>query len=61
MRKFLSLDLQEIRTELRTREFVRSSEALGPTREIFRTKEHGYRRVEDSVFLHVMNFEAGQP
>lgn len=61
MRKFLSLDLQEVRTELLTRQFVRSSEALGPTQEIFHTKEHGYRRIGDSVFLHVMNFETGQP
>ncbi|MCO5063892.1 MAG: AraC family transcriptional regulator [Rhizobiaceae bacterium] len=61
MHKFLSLDLQEIRTELLTKKFVRSSEVLGPTEEIFVTKEHGYRHIGDPVFLHVMSFEAGQP
>ncbi len=61
MRKFLTLDLQEVRSELLTKDFVRSSEALGPTEDVFRTKEHGYLRVEDSIFLHILNFEAGQP
>ncbi|RVG73120.1 helix-turn-helix domain-containing protein [Sinorhizobium meliloti] len=61
MRKFLSLDLQEMRSELLTKDFVHSSEALGPTEAVFRTKVHGYRRVEDSVFLHILNFEVGQP
>ena len=61
MRKFLTLDLQEVRSELLTKDFVRSSEALGPTEDVFRTKEHGYRRVDNSVFLHILNFEAGQP
>ncbi|WP_426412394.1 helix-turn-helix transcriptional regulator [Bradyrhizobium ganzhouense] len=32
---------------------------LGPTENIFKTKEHGYRRVDDAAFLHVMHFEAG--
>jgi AraC family transcriptional activator of pyochelin receptor len=61
MRKFLTLDLQEVRSELLTKDFVRSSEALGPTEDVFRTKEHGYRRIENSVFLHILNFEAGRP
>lgn len=61
MRKFFTLDLQEMRSELLTKEFVHSSEALGPTEGVFRTRVHGYRRIEDSVFLHVLNFEAGQP
>lgn len=61
MRRFLSLDLQEVRSELLTKDYVRSSEALGPTKDVFRTREHGYRRVEDPVFLHIMDFEAGQP
>jgi AraC-like DNA-binding protein len=60
MHKLLTLDLREVQRELLRKDFVRSSEALGPTETIFRTKEHGYRRIEDSVFLHVLNFEAGQ-
>ena len=32
---------------------------LGPTESIFKTKQHGYRRVDDATFLHVMDFEAG--
>ena len=61
MRKFLTLDLQEVRSELLTKDFVRSSEALGPTEDVFRTREHGYRHVEDPVLLHVLNFETAQP
>ena len=61
MRKFLTLDLQEVRSELLTRDFVRSSEALGPTEDVFLTNQHGYHRVEDRLFLHIMNFEAGRP
>lgn len=35
MRKFLTLDLQEVRNELLTKDFVRSSEILGPTEDLF--------------------------
>lgn len=55
------LDLRSIQDELRQRDFIRSSEALGPTREVFGTNEHGYRRIDDSTFLHVMNFETFRP
>lgn len=60
MHKLLTLDLREVQRELLRKDFVRSSEALGPTETIFRTKEHGYRRIDESIFLHVLNFEAGQ-
>jgi len=60
MRRLLTLDFQEMRSELLKKSFVRSSEALGSTEDIFRTREHGYRRVDDAVFCHVMNFEVGQ-
>ncbi|MFI0847259.1 helix-turn-helix transcriptional regulator [Mesorhizobium sp. IMUNJ 23232] len=61
MHKLLTLDLREVQRELLRKNFVRSSEALGPTETIFRTKEHGYRRIDDSILLHVLNFEAGRP
>jgi AraC family transcriptional regulator, transcriptional activator of the genes for pyochelin and ferripyochelin receptors len=59
MHKSLDIDFRAIQSQLRARDFVRSSEMLGPTESIFRTKEHGYRRVDDAAILHVMDFEAG--
>lgn len=61
MRRLLTLDLQEVRSALRKQPFVRSSDALGPTDDVFRARDHGYRSIDDGVFCHVMNFEAGQP
>ena len=55
----LDIDFRAIQSQLRGRNFVRSSEMLGPTESIFKTKQHGYRRVDDATFLHVMDFEAG--
>jgi len=59
MHKSLDVDFRAIQSQLRGRDFVRSSEMLGPTESIFKTKQHGYRRVDDATFLHVMDFEAG--
>jgi AraC family transcriptional regulator, transcriptional activator of the genes for pyochelin and ferripyochelin receptors len=59
MHRSLDIDFRVIEDQLRGRNFVRSSEMLGPTENIFKTKEHGYRRVDDAAFLHVMHFEAG--
>jgi len=61
MHKSLDLDFSAIQSQLRRRDFVRSSEMLGPTESIFKTREHGYRRIDDSSFLHVMDFEVGRP
>jgi len=61
MYRRLELDLRIIQNELRGKDFVHSSQALGPTDEVFVTPEHGYRRIDDSVFLHVLDFVAGQP
>ena len=58
MHKSLDIDFRAIQSQLRARDFVRSSEMLGPTESIFKTKEHGYRRVDDATILHVMDFEA---
>ena len=59
MYKSLDVDFRAIQSQLRGRDFVRSSEMLGPTENIFKTKQHGYRRVDDATFLHVMDFEVG--
>lgn len=61
MYRRLELDLRAVQNELRSKDFVYSSEALGPTGEFFLTKEHGYRRIDDCVFLHVLDFVVGQP
>ena len=61
MYRRLELDLRIIRNELRGKDFVHSRQALGPTDEVFVTGEHGYRRIDDSVFLHVLDFVAVQP
>ncbi|MFS8112355.1 AraC family transcriptional regulator [Rhizobium jaguaris] len=59
--KSLELDLRGIQSELRHSEFVRISDALGPTEGILRTREHGYyRRIDDFIFLYVQNFEVLQ-
>ena len=58
MHKSLDIDFRAIQSQLSARDFVRSSEMLGPTESIFKTKEHGYRRVDDATILHVMDFEA---
>src|SRR5215813_2401186 len=61
MHRSLDIDFRAIQTQLCGRDFIRSSEMLGPTESIFKTKEHGYRRVDDATFLHVMDFEVGRP
>jgi AraC family transcriptional activator of pyochelin receptor len=61
MNKSLDLDFRAIQSRLCGRDFVRSSEILGQTESIFKTREHGYRRVDDATFLHVMDFEVGRP
>ncbi|MEK1886392.1 MAG: AraC family transcriptional regulator [Phyllobacterium sp.] len=61
MRKTLELDFRTIQAELRNRPVIRSSEAWGPTEDIFKTKHHQYRRINDSTLLHILDFEAVQP
>ncbi|WP_311030268.1 helix-turn-helix transcriptional regulator [Mesorhizobium koreense] len=58
MPSFLDLDFRSVMAELRSRNYVASREALGAARVTFRANEHGYRRIDDHSFLHVMNFEA---
>ena len=57
MNKFLELDLKNSQPELPPRDFTRGSEGIGATRELFGASEHGYRRINDAVFLHVMSVE----
>lgn len=58
MPSFLNLDFRSVVAELRSRNYVTAREAMGATPETFRANEHGYRRIDDHSFLHVMNFEA---
>ncbi|MBB3769911.1 AraC-like DNA-binding protein [Angulomicrobium tetraedrale] len=57
----LDIDFRDVLTGLRLGERLRGAEALGASDDIFRVKEHNYRRVDDYTLLHVLNFEAGQP
>ncbi|WAC29294.1 helix-turn-helix transcriptional regulator [Ancylobacter sp. SL191] len=60
-RRQLELDFRAVRSGLGIGEFVRSSKVLGHVDEVFRTKEHGYRRIDEFTLLHVMNFEVSEP
>jgi AraC family transcriptional regulator, transcriptional activator of the genes for pyochelin and ferripyochelin receptors len=60
MNKSLDIDFRAIQAGLRGHSFLRSSELLGPTESVFKTKEHGYRRIDDATFVHVMDFEVGR-
>ncbi|MCS0495566.1 AraC family transcriptional regulator [Ancylobacter sp. MQZ15Z-1] len=60
-RRRLELDFRAVRSGLGVGEFVRSAEVLGPVEDVFRAREHGYRRIDDFTLLHLLNFEAGQP
>lgn len=60
VRRLLQLDFRTIQSELGAKHFVPSSELLGSVDDVFRSKEHGYRRIDQSTFLHILNFEAGQ-
>lgn len=57
----LELDFRAVQSGLRPGGFVRSTEVFGAVDDIFRTKEHGYRHIDDFTSLHVLNFEAGMP
>lgn len=57
----LEIDFRDILAGLRPGERVRGAEAMGARDEIFRAKDHSYRRVDDYTLLHVLNFEAGLP
>lgn len=61
MRRLLQLDFRTIQSELCAKPFISSSELLGPVDDVFKAKEHGYRRIDQATFLHILNFEAGQP
>ncbi|GGC76908.1 helix-turn-helix transcriptional regulator [Chelatococcus reniformis] len=61
MQTLLNLDFRTIQSELLKRDFIHSSELLSVASQVFRTKEHGYRRIDDHSFLHVLNFEALRP
>lgn len=61
MGRKLELDFRAVQSGLRPGGFVRSNEVFGPVDDIFRTKEHGYRRIDDFTLLHVLNFEAAMP
>ena len=57
----LELDFRAVHAGLGAGEFVRSAKVLGNVDDVFRAKEHGYRRIDDFTLLHVMNFEVGEP
>lgn len=40
---------------------MRSNDVFGTVDDIFKAKEHGYRRIDDFTLLHVLNFEAALP
>ncbi|WP_296583258.1 AraC family transcriptional regulator [Xanthobacter sp.] len=60
MHRQLKLDFRTIQSELAAKPFISSSEFLGPVEDVFKTKEHGYRRIDQATFLHILNFEACQ-
>jgi len=37
-----------------------SRDVFGPVSEVFLTKEHGYRRIDDNILLHVLDFEVAR-
>ena len=59
--KQLEIDLRDVQNELRNTDFLHSRDAFGPTSDFFINKEHGYRRIDDDVFLHVLDFTVGRP
>lgn len=61
MQTLLELDFRAVQTELLSRDFIHSNEPLPAASAVFKTKEHGYRRIDDHSFLHVLNFEATRP
>lgn len=56
-RRRLELDFRAVRSALGVGEFVRSSRVFAHADDVFRAKEHGYRRLDSFTLLHVMNFE----
>lgn len=56
-RRQLQLDFRAVRSGLGIGEFVRSSRVLDHADDVFRAREHGYRRIDDFTLLHVMNFD----
>jgi AraC family transcriptional activator of pyochelin receptor len=59
--KRLELDLREVQDVLRNADFIHSRDPFGPTSEYFLAREHGYRRIDDNIFLHVLDFTVGRP
>lgn len=53
----LDLDFRAMRSSLGVGEFVRSSQVFAHADDVFRAKEHGYRRIDNFTLLHVMNFD----
>ncbi len=59
-RRRLELDFRAVRSGLGIGEFVRSSRVFADADDVFRAKEHGYRRLDGFTLLHVMNFEVAE-
>ncbi|WP_018387612.1 AraC family transcriptional regulator [Ancylobacter sp. FA202] len=57
----LDLDFRAISSGLGVGEFVRSSRVFAHADDVFRTREHGYRRLDKFTLLHVMNFDVAEP
>ncbi|WGD31027.1 AraC family transcriptional regulator [Ancylobacter sp. WKF20] len=53
----LDLDFRAMRSSLGVGEFVRSSQVFARADDVFRAREHGYRRIDNFTLLHVMNFD----
>jgi len=60
-RRTLSIDLEQIRRQLRWQPSVAGSEVLGPLEGLYRAEDHRYRRVDDGTLLHVMDYETLLP
>jgi AraC family transcriptional regulator, transcriptional activator of the genes for pyochelin and ferripyochelin receptors len=58
--QLLELDFSRVQSELRKRPVIRSADILGNVEGIFPVQNHLYRRIDDSTFLHVMDFQARQ-
>ena len=58
MANFLRIKFRDIFSAIRRYPYIESCSVADIPKNLFKTNYHGYHRVDDQAFLHILNFEA---
>ncbi|WP_448955845.1 helix-turn-helix domain-containing protein [Labrys neptuniae] len=58
MTEFLKVNFKNIISAIKQRSYVTSYDIAGVPKDLLKSKFHGYNRINDNAFLHILDFEA---